>query len=100
MLRDVWSNAANTAVTYICWILFFYIAGLFFLLIHSIRQRTECITCYDVYLELCDIVNSIRAMFRTTKKEEQMELKQRTKEVKSQNQKSLHLNGFKNGHGK
>ena len=67
------------AALYVCGILFFYILGLFFLLIHSIRQRTEQITCYDVYMELCDVGYFIQSIFRTTNNKRPAENKSRPK---------------------
>ena len=79
MLQEIWRNSTSTAALYVCGILFLYILGLFLLLIHSIRQRTEQITCYDVYMELCDVGNFIQSIFRSTNNKQPAENKLRPK---------------------
>ena len=68
MLLNIWNNAPSTATFYVCCIALLYIAGLFCLLIHSIRQRTDQVTYYDIYMELCDVVHYIGSIFQTNKK--------------------------------
>lgn len=68
MLLSIWNNAPSTATFYVCCIFLLYIAGLFCLLIHSIRQRTDQITYYDVHMELCDAVHYISSIFQKNKK--------------------------------
>lgn len=63
MLKDIWDNAPTTAAKYIGVILFLYLLGLLFLLIHSIKQRTGTVTCYDIYLELSDIFRYLESLF-------------------------------------
>ena len=65
MLLDIWSNASNTATFYVSGIALFYLVGLFCLLIHSIRQRTDQVTYYDVYMELCDVIHYLVSIFQT-----------------------------------
>ena len=67
MLLNIWNNAPSTATCYVSGILLFYIVGLFCLMIHSIRQRTDEVTFYDVYLELCDVVNYVGSIFKRNK---------------------------------
>ena len=69
MLRDIWENAPTTAATYVGIILLLYAIGLFLLLIHSIRQRTDEVTMYDVYLELIDGANFVRSLFQSSQKQ-------------------------------
>ena len=69
MLRDIWDNAPTTAAMYVGIILFLYAVGMFLLLIYSIRQRTDEVTMYDVYLELMDAANFVRSLFQSSKKE-------------------------------
>ena len=64
MLRDIWENAPKTAATYVGMILLLYAIGMFLLLIHSIKQRTDQVTCYDVYMELCGVVDYFSSIFR------------------------------------
>ena len=68
MLLNIWNNAPSTATFYVCCIALLYIAGLFCLLIHSIRQRTDQVTYYDVYMELCDVFHYIGSIFQKNKK--------------------------------
>ena len=71
MLQEIWDNASSTAAMYVGVIFLFYLTGLFFLLIQSIKQRTEQVTCYDVYLELADVMKfCISIFYRPTTKEE------------------------------
>ena len=79
MLQEIWRNSTSTAALYVCGILFLYFLGLFLLLIHSIRQRTEQITCYDVYMELCDVGYFIQSFFRSTNNKQPAENKLRPK---------------------
>ena len=69
MLRDIWENAPTTAATYVGIILLLYAIGLLLLLIHSIRQRTDEVTMYDVYLELIDGANFVRSLFQSSQKQ-------------------------------
>ena len=69
MLRDIWDNAPTTAAMYVGIILFLYAVGMFLLLIYSIRQRTDEVTMYDVYLELTEAANFVRSLFQSSKKE-------------------------------
>ena len=81
MLQNTWDNSANVAATYVGVILLFYISGLFCLLIHSIKQRTEEVTCYDIYLELSDILKFVISLFRANgSKKEENKLQQLTHE--------------------
>ena len=68
MLLNIWNNAPSTATFYVCCIALLYFAGLFCLLIHSIRQRTDQVTYYDVYMELCDVFHYIGSIFQKNKK--------------------------------
>ena len=68
MLRDIWENAPKTAATYVGIILLLYAIGMFLLLIHSIKQRTDQVTMYDIYLELVDVANFIRSLFQSSEK--------------------------------
>ena len=63
MLKYKWDNAPTTAAMYIGIIILLYIAGLFLLLIQSIKQRTDQVTFYDIYLELSDIVKFVTSIF-------------------------------------
>ena len=68
MLRDIWENAPKTAATYVGIILLLYAIGMFLLLIHSIKQRTDQVTMYDIYLELVDVANFVRSLFQSSEK--------------------------------
>ena len=70
MLQEVWKNSTSTAALYVCIILLFYIVGLFLLLIHSISQRTGQVTCYDVYMELCDVASFVQSIFQMMRSKE------------------------------
>lgn len=79
MLQNAWDNSASTAAMYVGVILLFYISGLFCLLIHSIKQRTDDVTCYDIYLELSDIVKFVISLLRAkSSKKEQNKLQQQS----------------------
>ena len=64
MLQEIWKNSTSTAALYVCIILLFYVVGLFLLLLHSISQRTGQVTCYDVYMELCDVASFVQSIFQ------------------------------------
>ena len=68
MLRDIWANAPTTAAMYVGIILLLYAIGMFLLLIHSIKQRTDQVTMYDIYLELVDVANFVRSLFQSSEK--------------------------------
>ena len=99
MLLDIWGNASSTATLYISGIALFYLVGLFCLLIHSIRQRTDQVTYYDVYMELCDIIHNIVSICQTRGVNEP---KEQPSDVNNgqQSLNSFQLTSFENSAGK
>ena len=76
MLQNIWDNSASTAASYVGFILLCYVSGLLCLLIHSIKQRTDVVTCYDIYLELSDIVEFVVSLFRANRSKKEQNILQ------------------------
>ena len=98
MLQEIWKNSTSTAAMYVGIILLFYIVGLFLLLIHSISQRTGQVTCYDVYMELCDVASFVYSMFQMMRSKETRKQQPISKEG-VQRAYSSHANGSKTNEG-
>ena len=98
MLQEVWKNSTSTAALYVCIILLFYVVGLFLLLLHSISQRTGQVTCYDVYMELCDVASFVQSIFQMMRSKE-TEIQQPISKEGNQRAHLSHANGSKTNEG-